>query len=45
MKRIEFDENYKDGPSGRTYYIRHGSGRGTIRLPNGSEISNVPLKP
>lgn len=43
VKRVEFDEGYVDGPNGRTYHVKPGSGRGLVRLPNGIEISSVPL--
>lgn len=44
VKKVEFDEGYKDGPKGRTYYAIPGSGRGTVRLPDGTTVANVPLK-
>lgn len=44
VKQVEFEEGHMDGPNGRTYYPIPHSGRGRVRLPDGTEVSGVPLK-
>lgn len=44
LKRIEVPEGHRDLPNGgREYYVA-GPSVGTVRLPNGEEVTNVAIE-
>jgi hypothetical protein len=44
VKRIEFPEGHRNLPNGGRTYYPSGPAVGTVRLPDGTEVTNVPVK-